>query len=127
MDLSVCHINILLASDLIIIKQPIYTVRHVMLVNCTKRGGKNPSTCNIKLSNLMATPLGGFKLFFSASSSGCVCVMNPVLLDVVFSCFFFFCFTNRSQRASSPQFQPSFFPAVFSTSTRWILRSSQAK
>lgn len=59
MDPSACHINILLASDLIIIKQPIYTVRHVMLVNCTKKKKKkNPTACNIKPSNLMPTPLG---------------------------------------------------------------------
>lgn len=57
MDPSACHINILLASDLIIIKQPIYTVRHVMLVNCTKKKKKNPTACNIKPSNLMPTPL----------------------------------------------------------------------
>lgn len=59
MDPSACHINILLASDLIIIEQPIYTVRHVMLVNCTKKKKrKNPTACNIKPSNLMPTPLG---------------------------------------------------------------------
>lgn len=56
MDPSACHINILLASDLIIIKKPIYTVRHVMLVNCTKKK-KNPKACNIKPSNLMPAPL----------------------------------------------------------------------
>lgn len=40
-----------------------------------QKGKKNPSACNIKLSNLMPTPLGGFKLFFSASSSGCVWIL----------------------------------------------------
>lgn len=41
MDPSACHINILLASDLINIKKPIYTFRHVMLVNCTKKKKKS--------------------------------------------------------------------------------------
>lgn len=57
MDPSACHINILLASDLIVIKKPIYTVRHVMLVNCTKKKEKNPKACNIKPSSLMWAPV----------------------------------------------------------------------
>lgn len=106
MDPSACHINILLASDLIIIKQPIYTVRHVMLVNCTKKKKKNPTACNIKPSNLMPTPLGeSDPLFFLSTVSLllswiCLCHESDGPLFILFPlplpnlCFFlfFFCF-----------------------------------
>ena len=84
MDPSACHINILLASDLIIIKQPIYTVRHVMLVNCTKKKKKIRTACNIKPSNLMPTPLGESLKFSSLClpslfllSWMCLCHKSP--------------------------------------------------